>query len=148
MHRHRRIRRKPMSEISVVPYIDVMLVLLVIFMVTAPMMQQGVDIDLPNVAGEPVEVDPEQKEEEKIIVAIDAQGGFYLDQDGQDAQPMDEVALANRVQTMLAERENKQVYVRGHQSVNYGRVVEALAALQAAGAGGVSLITEPSEKSP
>ena len=148
MNRLRRVRRKPMSQINVVPYIDVMLVLLVIFMVTAPMMQQGVDIDLPEVAGEPVEVDPEQKEEDKIIVAVDAQGGFYLDQDGPDAQPMDEIALANRVQALLAERENKQVYVRGDQTVDYGRVVEALAALQAAGASGVSLITESPEKSP
>ena len=148
MNHPRRIRRKPMSEISVVPYIDVMLVLLVIFMVTAPMMQQGVDIDLPKVAGEPVDVDPEQKEEEKIVVAVDAQGGFFLDQDGQDVQPMDEVTLANRVQALLADRENKQVYVRGNQTVNYGRVVEALVAVQAAGAGGVSLYTEPPEKSP
>ncbi|RUM94015.1 MAG: protein TolR [Thiothrix sp.] len=148
MNRLRRVRRKPMSQINVVPYIDVMLVLLVIFMVTAPMMQQGVDIDLPEVAGEPVEVDPEQKEEDKIIVAVDAQGGFYLDQDGPDAQPMDEIALANRVQALLVERENKQVYVRGNQAVNYGRVVEALAALQAAGASGISLMTAPPEKSP
>ena len=148
MNRLRRNRRKPMSQINVVPYIDVMLVLLVIFTVTAPMMQQGVDIDLPKVAGEPVEIDPEQKEEERIVVAVDAEGRFYLDQDGADAQPMDEVALANRVQALLAERENKQVYVRGNQAVNYGRVVEALAALQAAGAGGVSLITEPPEQSP
>jgi biopolymer transport protein TolR len=148
MNRHRRVRRKPMSQINVVPYIDVMLVLLVIFMVTAPMMQQGVDIDLPKVTGEPVEVDPEQKEEDKIVVAVDAQGEFFLDQDGPDAQPMDEVALANRVQALLVDRENKQVYVRGNQAVNYGRVVEALSALHAAGAGGVSLITEPPKESP
>lgn len=137
-----------MSQINVVPYIDVMLVLLVIFMVTAPMMQQGVDIDLAKVAGEPEQVNPEQKEEEKIVVAVDAQGGLYLDQDGPDAPPMDEVALANRVRALLVERENKQVYVRGDQAVDYGRVVEALAALQAAGASGVSLVTEPPEKSP
>jgi biopolymer transport protein TolR len=132
-----------MSQINVVPYIDVMLVLLVIFMVTAPMMQQGVDIDLAKVAGEPVKVDPQQKEEDKIVVAVDAQGRFYLDQEGKDSPPMDEVMLANRVQALLAERENKQVYVRGDQAVDYGRVVAALAALQAAGADGVSLITEP-----
>ena len=148
MSRHRRNRRKPMSQMNVVPYIDVMLVLLVIFMVTAPMMQQGVDIDLAKVAGEPVGVDPEQKEQERIVVAVDAQGGLYLDQDGPDARPMDEVALANRVRALLVERENKQVYVRGDQAVDYGRVVEALAALQAAGASGVSLVTEPPEKSP
>ncbi len=148
MNRPRRVRRKPMSQINVVPYIDVMMVLLVIFMVTAPMMQQGVDIDLPKVPGEQVDVDPGQKEEEKIVVAVDAQGDFFLDQDGPDAQPMDEVALANRVQALLAERKNKQVYVRGNQTVNYGRVVEALAALHAAGAGGVSLITEPPKENP
>lgn len=146
MSHPRRIRRKPMAQINVVPYIDVMLVLLVIFMVTAPMMQQGVDIDLAKVAGEPVKVDPGEKEEEKIVVAVNAQGEFYLDQDGRDVPPMDEIALANRVMELLAKRENKQVYVRGDQAVDYGRVVEALAALQAAGASGVSLITEPPEK--
>jgi biopolymer transport protein TolR len=143
-----RNRRKPMSQLNVVPYIDVMLVLLVIFMVTAPMMQQGVDIDLAKVAGEPVDVDSTQKEEEKIVVAVDAQGGLFLDEDGRDVPPMDAVALANRIQRLLAERESKQVYVRGDQSVDYGLVIEALAAIQAAGATSVSLVTEPPEKRP
>jgi len=143
-----RNRRKPMSQLNVVPYIDVMLVLLVIFMVTAPMMQQGVDIDLAKVAGEPVDVNSTQKEEEKIVVAVDAQGGLFLDEDGRDVPPMNAVALANRIQILLAERESKQVYVRGDQAVDYGLVVEALAAIQAAGATRVSLVTEPPEKRP
>jgi biopolymer transport protein TolR len=143
-----RNRRKPMSQLNVVPYIDVMLVLLVIFMVTAPMMQQGVDIDLAKVAGEPVDVNSTQKEEEKIVVAVDAQGGLFLDEDGRDVPPMNAVALANRIHVLLAERESKQVYVRGDQAVDYGLVVEALAAIQAAGATSVSLVTEPPEKRP
>ena len=73
-------------------------------------------------------------------------GQFFLDEDGKDAVPMSEVGLANRVSEMLEQRENKQVYVRGDQAVDYGRVMAAMAALQAAGASGIGLITEPPSK--
>lgn len=139
---HQRNRRKPMAQINVVPYIDVMLVLLVIFMVTAPMMQQGVTVDLPQAPAQPVTEEPE----EQIVIAVDGQGRFFVDADGPDAVPLSAQALTNRITDMLRERKDKTVYVRGDAGVSYGRVVEAMAALQAAGASSVGLITEQPEK--
>ncbi len=139
---HTRNRRKPMAQINVVPYIDVMLVLLVIFMVTAPMMQQGVTVDLPEADAQPVTDEPT----EQIVIAVDAQGRFFLDEDGPDAVPMSAQALTNRIADLLRERKEKQVYVRGDAGVPYGRVVEAMAALQAAGADSIGLITEQPQK--
>ena len=135
---HTRNRRKPMAQINVVPYIDVMLVLLVIFMVTAPMMQQGVTVDLPEANSQPVTDEPT----EQIVIAVDAQGRFFLDEDGPDGLPMSAQALTNRIADLLRDRKDKQVYVRGDAGVPYGRVVEAMAALQAAGATDIGLITE------
>lgn len=129
-----------MAQINVVPYIDVMLVLLVIFMVTAPMMQTGVEIDLPNASAKPVDDEPT----EQLVVSIDREGQFHIDADGPNAPPVaDEIELANRVASMLQEHKNKQVYVRGDEAVDYGRVVLAMTAIQAAGATGIGLITEP-----
>ena len=139
---HIRNRRKPMAQINVVPYIDVMLVLLVIFMVTAPMMQQGVSVDLPQAQAQPVTEEPK----EQIVIAVDAQGRFFLDEDGPDALPLSAQALTNRIADLLRKRKEKQVYVRGDAGVDYGRVVEAMAALQAAGAESIGLITEQPEK--
>ncbi len=132
-----------MAQINVVPYIDVMLVLLVIFMVTAPLMQQGVEVDLPKARAEPVQ-SPDEKDQ--IVVAVTADGGFHLDADGRDAAPLDAVTLANRVAEMLRQRSDKRVYVRGDQAVDYGHVMEAMAALQAAGASSIGLITEQPDK--
>jgi len=132
-----------MAQINVVPYIDVMLVLLVIFMVTAPMMQQGVTVDLPQAQSRPVTEEPS----EQIVIAVDARGRFFLDEDGPDALPLSAQALTNRVADLLRERKEKQVYVRGDANVDYGRVVAAMAALQAAGADSIGLITEQPEAS-
>lgn len=143
MSSYRSNKRKPMSQINVVPYIDVMLVLLVIFMVTAPLMQQGVVVDLPKASAQPV---PEPEDKNQIVIAVSATGEFFLDEDGKDAYPLDAATLANRVAELLKDRENKQVYVRGDQAANYGQVVTAMAALKAAGASGIGLITEPAGK--
>ena len=133
-------RRKPMSQINVVPYIDVMLVLLVIFMVTAPMLQQGVEVNLPKATAKPVS---NEEGKEKIVVSVTRDGKYFLDSDGKQALPMSAAALTSRVAELLSERKDKRVYVRGDTSVDYGRVVAAMVALQAAGASGIGLITEP-----
>ncbi|CAG0909201.1 unnamed protein product, partial [Cyprideis torosa] len=135
MARHRPKRRKPMAQINVVPYIDVMLVLLVIFMVTAPMLQEGVEVSLPQVEAKPLEA---TEDEDKIVVAVTADGQFYLDVDGQDAMPLDAFTLSQRVMEMLVDRDNKQAYVRGDESVNYGSVMNVMAALKSAGVGSAS----------
>ena len=136
-------RRKPMAQINVVPYIDVMLVLLVIFMVTAPFLQQGVQVNLPKASAQPVS---EPNEKSKIVISVDDRGRFFLDSDGYQGLPMSAEAVTNRISEELAEREDKRVYVRGDTNVNYGRVVAAMVALQAAGATSIGLITEPQAK--
>lgn len=134
------MRRKRMSEINVVPYIDVMLVLLVIFMVTAPMMQEGVVVDLPKASASPVSNDDGQV---KITVIVDSEGRYSIPEEGQPPVMLSAAAVTNKVAEMLQERENKQVYVRGDASVDYARVVQAMAAIQAAGASSIGLVTDP-----
>lgn len=141
---HRPKRRKPMAQINVVPYIDVMLVLLVIFMVTAPMLQEGVEVKLPQVEAKPIAAS--EDEQEKIIVAVTAEGQFYLDEDGADAMPLAAFDLSQRVMEMLSQRENKQVYVRGDAQADYGSVMIVMAALKKAGVDNVGLLTDQPHK--
>jgi len=129
-------RRKPMSQINVVPYIDVMLVLLVIFMVTAPMLQQGVQVDLPKVAANPLE---NQKPEDLIVVTVDKEGRFSLDA----GKFLDSEALRAELANRLASRKQNEAYVRGDRAIHYGRVVQAMVILQDAGVEKVGLITDP-----
>jgi biopolymer transport protein TolR len=129
-------RRKPMSQINVVPYIDVMLVLLVIFMVTAPMLQQGVQVDLPKVAANPLD---NQKPEDLIVVTVDKEGRFSLD----SGTFLDDDALRAAVAERLASRKQNEAYVRGDRAIDYGRVVQAMVILQDAGVEKVGLITDP-----
>ncbi len=134
-------RRKPMSEINVVPYIDVMLVLLVIFMITAPLLTQGVDVELPQANAEPLN----QKQEEPVVVTVDRQGDLYIDVgEGRD-KPVGPDDLVNRVRSVLKHKPKTPIMVRGDAGVAYGRVVEAMVLLQSAGTPSVGLITEPPE---
>ncbi len=134
----RRPHRRPISAINVVPYIDVMLVLLVIFMITAPLLTQGVKIDLPKAAANAI---PETKE--PLVVTIDADGRFYLSVgDGQETGVSSEV-LTSRVSTVLRHRPDTPVMVRGDQHVDYGKVVRLMSLLQDAGAPSVGMLTEP-----
>ena len=129
-------KKRLMGEINVVPYIDVMLVLLVIFMVTAPLLSSGVKVDLPQADAEII---PEQ-EEEPFVVTVDADGNLYLN-DNEDA-----VVQAEEVQRAAAavlQRNPKLPFlVRGDRSADYGLVVEAMVLLQRAGVESVGLITE------
>jgi biopolymer transport protein TolR len=134
-------RRKPMSEINVVPYIDVMLVLLVIFMITAPLLTQGVDVELPQADAEPLS----QKNEEPVVVTVDSKGDFYIDVgEGRD-RPVSAEDLVGRVRAVLKYKPKTPIMVRGDAGVAYGRVVEAMVLLQSAGTPSVGLITEPPE---
>lgn len=133
-------RRKPMAEINVVPYIDVTLVLLIIFMITAPLIQSGVDVDLPQADASPVD---QENMPTPIIITINQNGEYYVDLgNGED----DEAVSASEVLLLTAAvRKNKpgtQVYIRGDKLVAYGKVVTVMAALKNAGIANVGLMTE------
>jgi biopolymer transport protein TolR len=130
-----------MSEINVVPYIDVMLVLLVIFMVTAPLLTQGVKVDLPKAASAPVE----QASKEPLTVTVDARGAYYLNVGDHQDQSVGPDTLVARVAAVLRRQPDTPVYVRGDTHVDYGKVVTAMSLLQKAGAPSVGLLTEPAE---
>ncbi|MBV2090561.1 MAG: protein TolR [Candidatus Thiodiazotropha taylori] len=135
-------RRRPMSEINVVPYIDVMLVLLVIFMITAPLLTQGVQVELPQADAEPLssEVD------EPLVVTVNQAGDLFIDIGEDKDQPVEEDALVERVRAVLKYKPKTPIMVRGDRGVPYGRVVEAMVLLQAGGAPSVGLVTESPEK--
>lgn len=137
-------RKKQLAEINVVPYIDVMLVLLIIFMVTAPLLSQGVKVELPKAAAEPLST----KIPEPIIVSIDVQGNYYLNTSIHPGQPLAATELAQQVKLQLQQsgaaqgEEARQVLVKGDQHVDYGKVVDAMVILQQAGVGNVGLMTQ------
>ncbi|MCW4151843.1 protein TolR [Halomonas sp. 18H] len=132
-------RRKPMNEINVVPFIDVMLVLLVIFMITAPMLTQGVQVDLPQTASEPIE---ESEDRDPIVVSVDSEGQFFVSLGGDETRvSLDE--LSQRVLVLLERQPGTQVLVRGDRNVAYGQVVSLMSTLQEAGVANVGLISEP-----
>ena len=139
--------RRPMSEINVVPFIDVMLVLLVIFMITTPLLTQGVKVSLPQT--ESKAIPPEQKE--PLIVTVDADGSYYLNISSKPSQPITARVLTNLVTTELSsagQEQQRPVLVRGDKNANYGKVVEAMSLLQQAGAKSVGLITQQTATKP
>lgn len=135
-------RERPISEINVVPYIDVMLVLLVIFMITAPMLTQGVTVDLPKAASQTLQ----PTEREPIIVSVNQQGSYFLNISSNPADPMEAQAIVVRVaaELELAKQSGQKlnVLVKGDQGVVYGKVVQAMALLKQAGAEQVGLLTD------
>jgi len=137
-------KRRPIAEMNVVPYIDVMLVLLVIFMITAPILTQGVKVDLPKVASEPIKT---PKNELPLIVSI-KQNGQYIIERGRDEDQAANLEYVHRyVSKILKQQPQTQVLVRGDQSVAYGKVISLMTTLQAAGAPSVGLVTEAPEMS-
>lgn len=138
MIRQKKPKRKLNAEINVVPYIDVVMVLLVVFMITAPMLTQGVDVELPKVGGEPVD----NRDQEPLIVSVDAQGQYYVDVGGDPLKPVEMQVAVDRVGKILASNPKKLILVRGDRKVSYEKVVELMAALQGVGAPSVGLVTE------
>lgn len=146
MRRRESRRRRLMAEINVVPYIDVMLVLLVIFMVTAPMLTQGIQVHLPRTQAKAIEPSSQMP----IVLSIREDGKYFLNVSSQPTQPISAVATQARVMGLLAlaKQEKTQVpgvYVKADKSVSYGTVAEAMALLQRAGAESVGLITQDAE---
>ena len=130
--------RRAVAEINVVPYIDVMLVLLVIFMATAPLLMQGVEVDLPKADASPVS----DSDAEPLIVSIDAQARLYLNLGASDDQALSMETVKQRVATVLKRNPEKAVMVWGDAAVPYGDVVVLMSELQEAGAPSVGLVTE------
>lgn len=131
-----------MAEINVVPYIDVMLVLLVIFMITAPLLSQGVHVDLPTAAAKTIDSKPP----EPIVVSVDAGGNYYLNIAQSPEQIISSDVLFNKVQSILqndAPNNKRQILIKGDKHVDYGKVVAAMVLLQRAGADSVGLMTQP-----
>ena len=131
-------RRRMLAEINVVPYIDVMLVLLVIFMVTAPMLMQGVEVELPKADAAPVE----DQDAEPLIVSINSKGELFLNLGANEKQVLELATVRQRVAAVLRRTPDKPVLVWGDQRVSYGDVVIVMTALQEAGAPSVGLVTE------
>ena len=130
--------RRAVAEINVVPYIDVMLVLLVIFMATAPLLMQGVEVDLPKANSTPVS----DSDAEPLIVSIDADANLYLNLGASDDQALSIEKVRQLVATVLKRNPDKAVMVWGDAAVPYGEVVSLMSELQAAGAPSVGLVTE------
>lgn len=137
--RHRRARRMAMSEINVTPFVDVMLVLLVIFMVTAPLLTVGVNVDLPETKAGAL-----SGQDEPIAVSVDAGGQIYL----QDT-PVDLDTLVPRLTAITGANPNVRIFVRGDKAINYGRVMSVMGHINAAGYRRVALIAqEPGHAQP
>ncbi len=134
--------RRLMGEINVVPYIDVMLVLLIIFMVTAPLLTQGVKVELPKAGAEPLEVKL-PRGEKPLVLSVDRNGRLFLNVGSQPERALDEATVGARAAAMLRRSPELPVLVKGDRRVAYGRIVEAMVILQKAGAKKVGFLTDP-----
>lgn len=134
-----RPRRRSMSDINVVPYIDVMLVLLIIFMVTAPLLNQGVEIDLPSAPANPLAADGP----EPIVISVDASGNMFLNINANPDASIDAGAMVDRVKAALLQKPKRPVMVRGDANGPYENVVRLLVLLQRANVNSVGLVTDP-----
>jgi len=133
-----RFRKRRIAEINVVPYIDVMLVLLVIFMVTAPLLTEGVQVQLPQTFAKTMAKD----QEEPVVVSVDAKGQYYINIGDNTDKPLSVDKLITRVVAVMRHRSGQGIYIKGDKSVNYGAVVSIMAQLQQAGVARVGLMTE------
>ena len=134
-------RRKYMSEINVVPYVDVTLVLLVIFMITAPLFHEGVEVELP--AAPAKQLEKIEKNQDPVVVSVDRLGQIFVNRSNSPKRPVADESFRNQIREMLSDKPDELVYVRGDRNVDYGRVVSVMVMLQDAGAENVGLITDP-----
>ncbi|MCG9746046.1 protein TolR [Shewanella sp. Isolate8] len=140
---YQRKRRRPVAEINVVPYIDVMLVLLIIFMVTAPIVTQGVKVDLPQGEAESLPADSKPP----VVASIDADGDYYLDigsASSKEVLELEEIAV--RVSAIIQLEPERPVVVKADRSIPYERVIQLMVTLQKAGVPSVGLMTDSPEE--
>jgi biopolymer transport protein TolR len=134
----RKFKKKPMAEINVVPYIDVMLVLLIIFMVTAPLLLQGVQVDLPQANSA-----PSPNQEEPLVISVDVENNYYINIGDDDKAIKPLSTITDQVTKVLRVKPQTPILVWGDTNVPYGTVVALMSRLQSAGAESVGLVTEP-----
>jgi len=139
-------KRRLMAEINVVPYIDVMLVLLIIFMVTAPLLTQGVKVELPDAGAEPLAED--MQESEPLILSVDSSGAFYLNVGDDEEQPREAAQILQLATSVINSKPDVPVLVKADESVAYGRVISGMVLLQQAGARKVGFLTDPAAFDP
>ncbi|MEW6301106.1 MAG: protein TolR [Thermodesulfobacteriota bacterium] len=128
-------QEESISQINITPFVDVMLVLLVIFMVTAPILQQGVNVDLPEVASGPLEGSDEQ-----LVVSVTRDGKVLLND-----SPVKTEELSQKLAAILRVRPDRAVYLRADKNIPYGKIVEVMAAVRNAGVRKLGMVTEPLE---
>ncbi len=138
-------KRKLMGEINVVPYIDVMLVLLIIFMVTAPLLTQGIEVELPEAGADPIE---SAADDQPIVLSVDAAGNLYLNIGDDEDEPKTAATIVDDVQKVLDREPQTPVLVKADRAVEYGYVVGAMVLLQRGGADNVGFVTDPLETYP
>ncbi len=138
-------KRKLMAEINVVPYIDVMLVLLVIFMVTAPLLTQGIEVELPKAGAEPIDDVPNHP---PLVISVDAEGNLYVNVGDNEDEPASGKEIVARVGAVLRNRPDTPILVKADRSVPYGNVVGAMVLLQRGGAESIGFVTDPLDTYP
>jgi biopolymer transport protein TolR len=138
-------KRKLMGEINVVPYIDVMLVLLIIFMVTAPLLTQGIKVELPKAGAEPIQDVPNHP---PIVISVDVDGNLYINLGDDEDQPASSQEIIAKTSAVLRNRAETPVLVKADRAVPYGNVVGAMVLLQQAGADNVGFVTDPLDTYP
>ena len=138
-------KRKLMAEINVVPYIDVMLVLLVIFMVTAPLLTQGIEVELPKAGAEAID---DVSDHRPVVLSVDSVGNLYLDIGDNEDEPISGAEIVKRVGVVIRSKPDTPVLVKADRAVPYGNVVGAMVLLQQAGAETVGFVTDPLESYP
>ncbi len=138
-------KRKLIGEINVVPYIDVMLVLLVIFMVTAPLLTQGIEVELPKANAEPIETPPDH---DPLVLSVDAEGNFYINAGDNEDQPQSGAEVVRRIGIVLGVKPETPMFVKADRAVPYGQVVAAMVVLQQAGAENIGFVTDPLDSYP
>ena len=138
-------KRKLMGEINVVPYIDVMLVLLVIFMVTAPLLTQGIEVDLPKAAAQPIQDVPNTP---PLVLSVDKEGNLYINVGDDEDKPTSGEEVIRRVGIVLRTSPETQILVKADRAVPYGNVVGAMVVLQQGGAESIGFVTDPLDTYP
>jgi len=138
-------KRKLIGEINIVPYIDVMLVLLIIFMVTAPLLTQGVKVELPKAGAEPIKDIPNHP---PLVLSVDAEGNLYINVGDDEDQPANAKEIVARTSAVLRNRPDTPILIKADRAVPYGNVVGAMVLLQQGGALNVGFVTDPLDTYP